>query len=286
MSNNKIFIFIQYILPQHFLSRVMGIIANSKIKWFKNLLIGLFIRRYKVNMEEALLLSKDQYVNFNDFFTRPLKPNARIISKSENTIIVPADGQISQMGTIENNQLIQCKGMNYSTEMLLTDKSKAKLFENGSFATIYLSPKDYHRVHSPIDANVTEMVYVPGSLFSVNKVTTQYVDNLFTKNERVICFLETKIGPVALILVGAMIVASVEISWEGLISNPVNIREKVTRNWHYKESPININKGDEVGRFLIGSTVIILLPRDRTLFNGNLSNDSVVKVGEVLADIT
>lgn len=281
----KTFIFIlsQYLAPQYLLSRIAGTIAECKIHWFKNTLIQWFINKYKVDMSIALESDPTHYQHFNDFFTRALVTDARPINQEQNSIICPADGTISQLGNINNGRIFQAKGQEYSLlELIGGDNSVAKVFQNGIFSTVYLSPKDYHRVHMPLSGTLQQMIHIPGDLFSVNDATAQHVPRLFARNERVICLFSTEVGPMAVILVGAMIVASIETVWAGLVT-PVN---KEIRRWNYSDQePITLNKGDELGRFKLGSTAIVLMGKDSAQWNNELKHSSAVQMGQMMGSI-
>jgi len=256
MNSEHIFALAQKIAPQKLLSRTIGHIANCQQEWIKNTFIKKFIDKYDVDMEEAVEPNPEAYKSFNDFFTRAIKTELRPITKTKNTIACPADGAISQLGDIEYGTLLQAKGHTYSlTSLLGGDADLSNLFVGGKFATIYLSPKDYHRVHMPLDGKLIKMIHVPGKLFSVNKVTAENIQNLFARNERTVCIFETQIGPMAVILVGAMIVASIETVWAGQVT-PFS---KQVTTWDYdKLNDIQLKKGEEMGRFKLGSTAIVL----------------------------
>ena len=277
-----LFIIFQYIIPQHTLSRLVGYLAETEIVWLKNLLITQFIKHYGVNMAEAADPEPLNYKNFNAFFTRALAEGARPISEDDNTLACPADGAISQLGEIKNNQIFQAKGQHYSTEQLLADEEAAKLYRNGSFATIYLSPKDYHRVHMPLSAKLTKMTYVPGKLFSVNQTTAENVPGVFARNERLVCHFETEHGPMTLVLVGAMIVAGIETVWSGQVAPPTG-----PQNTLYTATPkaVSLNKGEEMGRFKLGSTAILLFPEGTVVWKETLEAGSPTTMGELLGTI-
>ena len=216
-----LFVALQYLIPQHLLSRLVGTLAASEIRWIKNPFINWFRQRYGVDMSEAADSEPTNYPSFNAFFTRALKPGSRPIDASPNAIISPADGAISQLGTITGDRIFQAKGQNYTTtELLGGDDKMAALFADGLFATVYLSPRDYHRVHMPVAGKLLRTIYVPGDLFSVNQATAAHVPSLFARNERLVCLFETDFGPMALVLVGAMIVAGIETVWAGQIAPP------------------------------------------------------------------
>ena len=279
----RLFIFMQYILPHHTLSRLIGRLAECEAPWFKNRLIAWFIKRYQVDMSEALLEDPSAYRHFNDFFTRELKDGIRPIDDSEKAVVSPADGAISQLGSIEHGRIFQAKGHSFSLQELLGgDNERAAPFMGGSFSTVYLSPKDYHRVHMPLTGILREMVYIPGRLFSVNQTTAENVPELFARNERVACIFDTEQGPMAVVLVGAMVVASIETVWAGLITPPL----RALRSYDYSQAarqPITLEKGAELGRFKLGSTAIVLFGPYHVTWSTELQADSAVKVGQRLA---
>ena len=277
---SSIFIWVQHLLPQHFLSRLVGRLAElERPQWLKNKLIGLFIKRYKVDMTEAFAPYPEAYANFNEFFTRELKPGARPLADAD--VLSPADGAISQFGNIEADQIFQAKGRHFSAKALLGSEDWAKHFENGSFMTVYLSPKDYHRVHMPLDATLKATRYVPGDLFSVNKVTAENVERLFARNERHVCLFETEYGPMAMVLVGAMIVAGIETTWEGQVAPPG--KQIITRQYQTPEDLITLKQGQEMGRFKLGSTVILLFGKDAIAWETWCQADAEVRMGECIA---
>ena len=279
----RLFIFMQYVLPHHTLSRLIGRLAECETPWFKNRLISWFIKRYNVNMSEALQEDPSAYRHFNDFFTRELKPGLRELDNSEKSVLSPADGAISQLGKIEHGRIFQAKGHSFSLlELLGGDAERAAPFMGGSFATVYLSPKHYNRVHMPLTGILREMVYIPGRLFSVNQTTAQHVPELFARNERVACIFDTERGPMAVVLVGAMVVASIETVWAGLITPPL----RQLRSYDYSQAarqPITLEKGAEMGRFKLGSTAIVLFGADHVTWDTCFQQASEVKVGQRLA---
>ena len=248
--------FLQYLLPQHFLSRLMFRFARIENSWIKNNFTRWFVKHYQVNLSEAKIENIDDFTHFNDFFTRSLKSSLRPISSSK--LISPVDGVVSQSGKIDDMQILQAKGRQYSIAELLADKA-SKSFKNGSFSTIYLSPKDYHRIHMPCDGTLLEMKYIPGNLFSVNQKTVTHVEKVFARNERLVCLFKTEFGQMAFVMVGAIFVGSKQTAWEGQITPPYG---KKIINYNYKDKEINLSKGDELGRFNMGSTVIMLLPEN------------------------
>ncbi len=280
--NEKLFLSFQHLVPQHLLSRAVGALAQTRIGFLKNPFISWFAKRYAVNMDEAQCSDPLAFHSFNEFFTRALKPGARPIAAGEDAIVSPADGVVSQLGDINNGTLLQAKGKNFSLVSLLGGDAKAaEEFQEGSFCTVYLSPKDYHRVHMPLAGKLTRMVHVPGKLFSVNQVTSENVDSLFARNERVVCFFETEAGPMALVLVGAMIVASVDTVWAGQVC-PGRVK-RVDIDYSNHAPAIQIGKGEEMGRFKLGSTVVAVFGPGVAQFEKTLSAGSTVQMGEVMA---
>lgn len=269
----------QYLLPQHLLSRGVGWLANTRIGFIKRPLIRMFAKQYKVNMSEAQQPNLDSYANFNEFFTRPLNEDARPLAGSG--LLSPADGAISQLGTINDDRVFQAKGHDFSlTELLGGNFERAQPFRDGSFATIYLSPRDYHRVHMPLSGKLTEMIYVPGKLFSVNSVTARNVPSLFARNERLVCIFATNHGPMAVVLVGAMIVAAIETPWAGQVA-PRNMRYVTSQS--YQGDEVSLARGEEMGRFKLGSTAIVIMPKDTVAWSGNFKEGTPIQMGEQLA---
>lgn len=278
----RLFIIVQYLLPQHLLSRLIGCLADCEVVWIKNKLISYFIERYKVNMSEAVAESFHEYKSFNEFFTRPLKEGMRPIDQATDSVICPADGAISEIGVITEGRILQAKGHDYSlVDLLGGDTERARSFLKGSFATVYLSPSDYHRVHMPVTGTLKEMIYVPGQLFSVNQTTAENVSGLFARNERVVCIFDTAYGKMAVVLVGAMIVASIETVWAGLVTPPKRAI-KVTQYDENSRKPIVLEKGAELGRFKLGSTAIIVFEEDTVSWDAELKQLSITKVGQRL----
>lgn len=276
---DNLFVFMQYLIPQHSLSRLVGWFASTKIEWIKSTFITKFAAKYQVNMDEALNSDLSSYASFNDFFTRALKDGARPIADS--TLVSPADGAVSQLGEIELGRCFQAKGRDFGvTELLGGDSNRAEPFLNGDFTTIYLSPKDYHRVHMPCAGTLKETVYVPGDLFSVNPTTAQGVDGLFARNERLVCMFETEHGPMAMVLVGAMIVAGIETVWSGQVC-PLPKEAQVQ---DFSQGEIKLEKGDEMGRFKLGSTVILCFPKDTIKFLEEIKAETPLTMGQALAD--
>lgn len=283
--NDKLFIVLQHIVPQRALSRVVGWLADCPWPWLRNPFILWFVKRYHVNMEEACCNEPLQYRTFNEFFTRALKNAARPIAPGEDTIVCPADGAISQFGPIRKDRMLQAKGRDFSlTGLLGGDASLADTFQEGSFMTVYLSPRDYHRVHMPVAGRLTRMIHVPGKLFSVNQLTSENVDSLFARNERVVCCFDTEQGPMALVLVGAMIVASVDTVWAGQVCPGRTARIDVD----YRDNlpPIQIGKGEEMGRFKLGSTVIAVFGPGMAHLAAELSPGDAVQMGQRIAALS
>ncbi len=277
-------IFPQYFLPHHFLSAIMHKLTRCEQQAFKNLIIQQVAKRYNVDMKDAVEPDLTAYSSFNHFFTRALKPEARPICPETNSIACPVDGTISQIGDIKDGQILQAKGHEYSLKTLLGNDDSYEKFINGKFATIYLSPKDYHRIHAPIDGSLEKMIHIPGRLFSVNEVTATHVPGLFARNERVASLFQTNAGPVAVILVGAIFVSSMETVWEGTITPPAGFK---IRTWNYQEddSKITLKKGNELGRFNMGSTVILLFPENSINWNEALTATNTVNMGQHIGNI-
>jgi phosphatidylserine decarboxylase len=281
---DQLFIVLQHLLPQHVLSRLTGWLADTEIEWLKSFLIKIFAHHFKVNMSEAAQPELEKYPSFNAFFTRALQAGARPIVSDESVIACPADGAISQLGKIEGGNIIQAKGRSYTAAELLADPARASTFENGQFATIYLSPRDYHRVHMPITGELSAQTYVPGDLYSVNQVTAENVDRLFARNERLICYFETELGPMAMVLVGAMIVAGIETVWSGQVAPPG--KDPKTIDFKHAPAGVKLAKGEEMGRFKLGSTVILLFPENSIAWQENYQANTPTRLGEALASIT
>ncbi|MBA3979830.1 MAG: phosphatidylserine decarboxylase [Alcanivorax sp.] len=279
----RLFVLLQYILPHHLLSRCVGALARSETPWIKTTFIRAFSKRFGITLDEAEIEDADAFPSFNAFFTRALKPGARPIDDTANGIACPADGAISQLGQLRGSDVLQAKGHYYSAfELLGGDAELASEFVNGHFATVYLSPKDYHRVHMPVSGTLREMIYVPGRLFSVNQATTRQVPGLFARNERAVCVFDTDQGPVAVILVGAMIVAGIETVFAGQVTpQPTTI----TRTRYDRSAPIRLEKGDELGRFLLGSTVVMLFPQGRCQWAEGLGEDTPVRMGQSMGQV-
>ena len=276
------FILMQYILPQHLLSALMHKIARCKASWFKNFLTTQFIKLFNVNMSEAAEPDPEQYEHFNAFFTRHLKNDARPLDDVENNLASPVDGTVSQLGQITNSQVFQAKGKHFNLAALLGSDTMTADFEDGSFNTIYLSPKDYHRIHFPTDGKLKKMVHIPGDLFSVNQTTVEAVDELFARNERVVAFFDTPAGPMAMVMVGAIFVSSIETVWHGEVTPP---RHNQVRRWTYEDSALSFNKHDEMAFFNMGSTVILLYGKDAVSWEDELTAGQTVRRGQPIGHI-
>ncbi len=280
--NGKLFALSQYPLPHHWISRAAHWLADCENPAVKNRIIRWFAKRYQIDMQDALEEDLSAYPSFNAFFTRALKPGARPLPDDAKAICCPADGAISQLGQIENGRIFQAKGHRYSlTQLLGGDPELADRFMDGTFATIYLSPRDYHRVHMPATGVLEQMLYVPGRLFSVNQSTAENIPGLFARNERVVTLFNTEQGPMAVILVGAMIVASIETVWAGQVT-PLPLQ--VTRQRY--QNALSLQQGEEMGRFKLGSTAIILFPKDSACWNPELTSGTAVRMGESLGCFT
>jgi phosphatidylserine decarboxylase len=270
----------QYIIPKQAITALAGKLASAQAGKLTTAVIKWFVKRYQVNMDEAAQPDISAYKSFNDFFTRPLQNGARPIAQAD--FICPVDGAISQFGAIEQDQIYQAKGHQYSTlTMLAGNQALADRFQDGFFATLYLSPKDYHRIHMPCDGTLKSMTYVPGDLFSVNPATAQGVPGLFARNERVICEFDSAHGVFALILVGATIVGSMATVWHGVVNPP---RLGLVKTWTYENQSIQLKQGEEMGRFLLGSTVVMLFPANTLAFNLAWKPEQAIQLGEKMAD--
>lgn len=276
----------QYMMPQLYLTQAAGWLAERKWGAITHFIIKVFAKKYQVNLAEAEKSNASDYASFNEFFIRPLKENARPINQDPQALCLPADGRVSELGKIDENQLLQAKGHQFSLETLLAnDLNLADKFKNGDFITTYLSPRDYHRVHMPCDATLRKMIYVPGELFSVNPFLAEHVPNLFARNERVICEFETAFGPMVQILVGATITASMSTVWAGVINPP---RAKEVTVYEYLstgETAVHLKKGQEMGAFRLGSTVINLFPKGAVELEDYLKAGEPTKMGERLGKI-
>ena len=272
----------QYLAPHHLLTRWMQRLTRVRAPWFKNRQISWFVRRYQVDMSIAAETNPLAYPDFNTFFTRPLKAGARPIISGDDVIACPADGKISQIGDVSKGRLFQAKGYHFDLLTLLGgSEARARPFRDSRFVTIYLSPQDYHRVHMPLAGRLRETIYIPGRLFSVSPRTTQAIQGLFARNERLVCIFDTDIGPVAVILVGAMFVAGIETVWSGLLPHGKQVIERDYAAEQAHEE-IALERGQEMGRFNMGSTVIVLFPPDRVELAPGLTQNAPVTVGELL----
>ena len=272
----------QYIMPQLYLTQLAGWFAQQKWGAVTHFVIKVLAKKYNVDMSEAKKENFSDYESFNQFFIRELKDDARKINENPTALCLPADGRVSQIGHIDDERLLQAKGHFFSlSDLLAGDEELVNTFKNGEFATIYLSPRDYHRVHMPCDATLRKMIYVPGDLFSVNPFLAEHVPNLFARNERVICVFDTAFGPMVQILVGATITASISTVWAGVINPPRTGEVKV---WTYQgDNAIKLTKGQEMGAFQLGSTVINLFPANSMTLAEHLEVDVPVRMGEILA---
>ncbi len=269
----------QYLMPKQAMTALAGVVANWRGGANTTGIIRRFVARYGVNMAEAAEPDITKYASFNDFFTRALKPGARPLAPSD--WVSPVDGAISQFGAIEGEQIFQAKGHRYSTTALVGgDATLAAAFNNGHFATLYLSPKDYHRIHMPCAGRLMRMIHVPGELFSVNPTTARGVPGLFARNERVVCVFEGARGPWLLVLVGATIVGSMATVWHGVVNPP---RPGKLREWRYEDKDVRLAQGDEMGRFLLGSTVVLLFPPGPLKFNPAWAPGGAIRMGEAMA---
>lgn len=270
----KIFIRAQRVVPQQQLSRVVGKVAASENPLLKNFVIQAFKTKYGIDMSIAEQQNALKFKSFNEFFTRALKDGIRAIDENKNSVVSPADGAISQLGKINEGDIFQAKGQSFSVEKLIGDPQLAEPFKNGEFATVYLSPKDYHRVHMPYAGRLTETLYIPGELFSVNQTTAENIPGLFARNERMVCLFDTDLGRMAVVLVGAMIVAGIETVATGKI--------KPTGRLELNHHDLELEKGAELGRFYLGSTAVILFEKDKMQWDAAFKANSVVVMGEAL----
>ncbi|MCB1956676.1 MAG: phosphatidylserine decarboxylase [Rhodocyclaceae bacterium] len=277
--SDTLFVLLQHILPKTPLTRLMGSLARLRGGNASTRAIRWFIRRYGVDMHEAAQPDPAAYASFNDFFTRPLRDDARPLAEAD--LLCPVDGAISQFGAIEGDQVFQAKGHHYSTVALVGgDHRLAETFDDGHFATLYLSPRDYHRIHMPCDGSLREMIWVPGALYSVNPATARGVPGLFARNERVVCVFDRDDGPFVLVLVGATIVGSMATVWHGVVNPPR--RPDITK-WRYAPGEVRLARGQEMGRFLLGSTVVMLFPKGRLAFNPGWQPGGAVRMGEAMS---
>lgn len=269
----------QYLLPKHALTRLAGLLAGAKLGGLTTLMIEQFVKHYQVNTKEMMGKIQD-YKTFNAFFSRPLIPSARPINYNADAVTYPVDGKISQFGKIEDKFLFQAKNHYYTTEALLADAKEAAAFQNGDFITIYLSPKDYHRVHIPFDGTLDKMIHVPGDLFSVNPFNAKHIPELFARNERVVCYFNTSIGRMAVVFVGATIVRSIATAWAGTVAPNKN---KDISIYEYAARNLSFPKGSEIGKFFMGSTVICLFEKDKIDFNKDMQSGQPTRMGMQMA---
>ena len=273
----------QYLMPKQAMTLLAGKIAGARMGGITTSIIRRFVARYDVNMAEAADPDIASYPSFNEFFTRALKPGARPLAAAD--LICPVDGGISQFGAIAGDQVFQAKGHSFSTTALVGgDAALAAQFRDGFFANLYLSPRDYHRIHMPCDGRLSRMIHVPGELFSVNPTTARGVPGLFARNERVVCVFEGERGPWVLVLVGATIVGSMATVWHGLVNPP---RPGHLRDWRYQDQEVELKQGAEMGRFLLGSTVVMLFPKNdgRLAFNPSWQPGGAIRLGEAMASL-
>jgi phosphatidylserine decarboxylase len=271
----------QYLLPKKLLTVLAGKLAGMRLGSITTGMIRRFVAHYRVDMNEAADPRIENYATFNDFFTRPLRAGARPIAAAP--FVCPVDAAISQFGPIEHDQIFQAKGHSYSTRALVGgDQQLAHRFDHGHFATLYLAPKDYHRIHMPCEGRLRRMIYVPGDLFSVNPLTARHVPSLFARNERVVCVFDCAHGPMVLVLVGATIVGSMATVWHGVVNPP---RTREPREWRYDDQDIVLAKGAEMGRFLLGSTVVMLFPQNVLTFTPDWAPTRPVRLGEAMATV-
>lgn len=280
---DRLFIVLQHIVPQHLLSRLVGVLARCRLRWISQPFIRWFIRRYGVDMKEAAEPDPATYGDFIEFFTRPLRDGARPLAGDDHTAVAPADGEISQLGRIRDDLLLQAKGRDFTLQALLGDEAAAEPFRNGSFLTVYLAPRDYHRVHMPLGGTLTAMRYIPGRLFSVNHTTAARVPDLFARNERVVCHFDTDAGPMVLVLVGAMIVAGVETVWSGEVC-PAG-RAPFRQDFRRHSPAVRIPRGGEMGRFKLGSTVIALFGQDAVELTAGLRAGDTARMGQAIGSL-
>lgn len=269
----KFFVYLQYLYPQHLLSTLMGRLADSRQVWLKNLLIQQFLRLYPIDLSEARCQHPDDYLSFNDFFIRQLQAHCRPIDTDPRVIVSPVDGTVSQMGRVRKHQLLQAKQSYYDLDRLLGgDSALAAKFYDGEFMTLYLAPANYHRVHMPFSGKLIQSIYIPGRLFSVNTMTSQIIPNLYNRNERLVCVFETDIGYMVIVMVGALIVGSIQTVW---MQTPLRAQHIITHT-----HALSLEKGDELGYFKMGSTVILLAEKDRMHWTETIAAQSQVKFGE------
>ncbi|MCE5288435.1 MAG: archaetidylserine decarboxylase [Nocardiaceae bacterium] len=278
---DRLFAALQLTLPTHLMSRVVHWFLRLEIPWLKNLVIGVIMRSFGIQLEESVITDARQFRSFNDFFTRELKPGRRPMPEDANAAACPVDGFMYQHGNIESGRIFQAKGQSFDlVELLGGDAARAASFQGGQFATIYLAPSNYHRIHMPLDGRLREMVYVPGRLFSVNPATSRAMPNLFARNERVAALFETSVGPMAMVLVGALFVGSIETVWAGEVTPPNRSKVESTG---YPEGAVTLMRGEEMGRFNMGSTVILLFGPNAVNWASSFETHQPLRMGETLA---
>lgn len=283
---DRLFVAFQRLLPTHLLSRVVHWFMRIEIRWLKNLVIKQFMAGFRISLDEAVVQDPTQFRSFNEFFTRALRPELRPLAADPQALVSPVDGKVYQFGRIENGRIFQAKGQSFdATELLGGDAERAAPFINGSFATIYLAPNNYHRIHAPLSGKLREMVHVPGQLFSVNPATARALPGLFARNERVACLFDTAAGPMAVVLVGALFVGSIETVWAGEITPPAGRTVKLTRYPDEGRSAISLARGQELGRFNMGSTVILLFGPQAVEWANTVKPDLSVQMGQALARV-
>lgn len=284
---DKLYLLLQRCIPQHFLSGCMFTLMHSDLKSLKNFLINQFIKRFDVDMSSAIKQTADEFIHFNDFFVRELKPDARPIAAGENAIACPVDGCVSQAGELNDEMILQAKGHHYYLSGLLAgDMTLSQQFKNGVFATLYLSPRDYHRIHMPLDGTLKKQIYVPGDLFAVNPTTVNNINGVFARNERTILHFETAEGPMIVILVGAIFVGSMETVWQRTLLSPPYGNAVESQEFDIEgESAVHLKKGQELGRFNMGSTVILLFPESHVDWAENLVEGQTVRMGEEIGSL-
>lgn len=276
-------IIVQYILPKHLLTLLAGKLAEAKMGKFTTFLIENFIKKFKIDMSEAKHSDPAYFDTFNNFFTRELKEGLRPIVEGDENLATPVDGCVSQQGDIKEGRIFQAKGHDFGLRELLGGRDDvAAPFDDGIFSTVYLAPKDYHRIHMPMTGKLEQMIFIPGDVFSVNPLTAENVPNLFARNERAVAIFSTAVGPMAMVLVGATIVGSIETVWAGTLKP---LKNKEVQYWDYKDQEIVLEKGAEMGRFKLGSTIVALFPKDTIEFSEDLAPLSVTRLGELFATV-
>ena len=265
------------LLPAHALSRLVYRLSRCRLPWVKNALIDLYLRLFDIDLSEARESDPHAYASWNAFFTRALRDDARPVDSAPEAIVSPVDGRVSEIGSLEGDRVLQAKGRHYSLQALIGDEADARPYADGRFATVYLSPRDYHRIHMPCRGRLRRMRYIPGRLFSVAPHTVNAIDALFARNERVVCHFDTKAGPMTVVLVGAVNVGAMETCWHGPVTPPYG---REVQEWDYADRELVLDKGQELGRFNLGSTVILLFPRDRAEWLDGLHAGSRVRMGE------